>query len=113
MTGSGFHYLRDELQESCVASGKSSDQCKCDIQGLSDCVGVASYREPRCDLFQCCQSETGDNDESRNDCFLQDEAQQRYDVSNLLVIFMDQCMVVRPSIATVTKQDTLCLWTFK
>ena len=81
ITGSDFYYLRDELQQSCVASGISSDQCKCDIQGLTKCVyGISSFnRELRCDLFQCCQSNTGDNDEGRNDCFLQDEAQQRYD----------------------------------
>jgi hypothetical protein len=33
-------------------------------------------REPRCDLFQCCQSQTAD--EGRKDCFAQDEAQLVY-----------------------------------
>ena len=80
-TGSGFHNARDTIQESCVASGRSSDQCKCDIHGLSNCVyGIDYYtREPRCDLFQCCQSQTGDNDEGRKDCLVQDEAQLMYE----------------------------------
>ena len=89
-TGEDFYYRRDEIQESCVASGKSSDRCKCDIQGLSRCVrGIwnGTQREPRCDLFQCCQSQTGDNDDGRKDCLVQDEArlvedeaQRRYEI---------------------------------
>jgi hypothetical protein len=105
-TGYQFHRLRDELQESCVASGKSSDQCKCDIQGLSNCVrGIwnGTQHEPRCDLFECCQSQRDDNDDGRNDCLVQDEIQSRYiecinvgnttessclcDKSNILCIF--------------------------
>jgi len=78
-TGWDFHNYRETIQESCVASGKSSDQCKCDIHGLSNCVGnELSNREPRCDLFQCCQSQTDDNDDGRKDCLVQDEAQLRY-----------------------------------
>ncbi len=78
-TGSGFYFNRDTMKESCIASGKSSDQCKCDIHGLSNCVGNDYYnREPNCDLFQCCQSETEDNDDGRKDCLVQDDAQSRY-----------------------------------
>ncbi len=87
--GTGFYFYnqRDELQDSCVASGRSSDQCKCDIHGLSNCVrginvynseGVWLKSEPKCDLFQCCQSQTDDNDEGRKDCVVQDEAQLMY-----------------------------------
>jgi hypothetical protein len=79
--GTGFYFYnhRDTIQESCVASGRSSDQCKCDIQGLSNCVGVEYYsKEPNCDLFQCCQSQTGDNDDGRKDCLVQDEAELMY-----------------------------------
>ena len=81
MTGLDFHSARNELQESCVASGKSSDQCKCDIQGLSNCVyGIHIFnREPRCDLFQCCQSQMDDDDDGRKYCLVQDEAQMRYE----------------------------------
>ena len=68
-TGHYFYNYRDTIQESCVASGRSSDQCKCDIHGLSNCVDVesesSSNREPRCDLFQCCQSQTDGNDLGR------------------------------------------------
>jgi hypothetical protein len=89
-TGREFYWSREEIQESCVASGKSSDQCKCDIQGLSNCVkgigflkfeGMEVWREyePRCDLFQCCQSQTGDDDLGRKDCLAQDEAQLMYE----------------------------------
>ncbi len=87
-TGRGFRNNRDTIQEGCVASGKSSDQCKCNIHGLSNCVGVgagsaysagAREREPNCDLFQCCQSQTGDDDEGRKDCLVQDVAQSRYE----------------------------------
>jgi hypothetical protein len=78
-TGFYFYNYSDEIQESCVASGRSSDQCKCDILGLSNCVGVEYYsKEPNCDLFQCCQSQTGDNDDGRKDCLVQDEAQLMY-----------------------------------
>jgi len=82
-TGSYFYNYRDAIQESCVASGKSGDQCKCDIQGLSNCLRGTwnenrTRREPRCDLFQCCQSQTGDNDDGRKDCLLQDEAELMY-----------------------------------
>ncbi len=82
--GIEFYNHRDAIQESCVASGKSGDQCKCDIEGLSNCVGEGngnfdSDREPRCDLFQCCQSQTGDNDDGRKDCLVQDEAQLMYE----------------------------------
>ena len=76
-TGSGLSQNRDTIQESCVANGRSSDQCKCDIQGLTNCV-YGIYREPSCDLFQCCQSQTGDDDEGKKDCLAQDEAQLRY-----------------------------------
>ena len=89
MTGFDFYWSRDEIQESCVASGRSSDQCECDIQGLSNCVfGIDSFkeitldsfnREPQCDLFQCCQLQTDDDDEGRKDCLVQDEARLMYD----------------------------------
>ena len=61
-----------------------------------------TQREPNCDLFQCCQSQTDDNDEGRKDCLVQDEIQLRYgecinnggstescycDKSNILCIF--------------------------
>ena len=36
-------------------------------------------REPNCDLFQCCQSQTDDNDDGKKDCLVQDEAQLMYD----------------------------------
>jgi hypothetical protein len=79
LTGWDFYHNLDTIQESCVASGRSSDQCKCDIQGLSNCVGVEYYsKEPSCDLFQCCQSQTDDNDDGRKDCLVQDEAQLMY-----------------------------------
>ena len=60
-----------------------------------------TQREPNCDLFQCCQSQTDDND-GRNDCLVEDEIQLRYgecindggstescycDKSNILCIF--------------------------
>ncbi len=74
-----YNHYRDTIQESCVASGRSSDQCKCDIHGLSNCVyGIDSYnREPHCDLFQCCQSQTVDD--GRKDCLVQNEAQFVYE----------------------------------
>jgi hypothetical protein len=85
-TGLEFHRARDAIQERCIASGKSSDQCKCDIQGLSNCVrGIDVFNieeevlqeyEPSCDLFKCCQVET--DDEGRKDCLLQDEAELMY-----------------------------------
>jgi hypothetical protein len=79
-TGYDFYNHRDTIQESCVASGRSSDQCKCDIQGLTNCVGNELLdREPRCDLFQCCQSQTSVDDEGRKDCLVQDEAQLVYE----------------------------------
>ena len=79
-TGFGFYLSRDTIQESCVASGRSSDQCKCDIHGLSNCVGFEWFNsEPRCDLLQCCQSQTGDDDDGRQDCLVQDEAQLIYE----------------------------------
>jgi hypothetical protein len=84
VTGNGFYWRHEELQESCVASGRSSDKCKCDIHGLSYCVNgiLNSYDysyEPRCDLFQCCQSQTSDDDDlGRKDCLLQDEIQFGY-----------------------------------
>ncbi len=80
-TGVGFYRFRDTIQESCVASGRSSDQCRCDVQGLSNCVyGIDSYnRELHCDLFQCCQSQTGDDDDGKKDCLVQDEAQLIYE----------------------------------
>jgi hypothetical protein len=62
-----------------AALPRSSEQCKCDTHGLSYCVfgRIGDYpREPNCDLFDCCQSETGD--EGRNDCLVRDEAQLRY-----------------------------------
>ena len=78
-TGWDFYNHRDAIQESCVAS-KSSDQCKCDIQGLSNCVyGIDFFREPNCDLFQCCQSQMDDDDDGRKYCLVQDEAQLRYE----------------------------------
>jgi hypothetical protein len=86
LTGWKFHNARDIIHESCVASGKSSDQCKCDIQGLSNCIsgvfnvydseGYWQGFEPNCDLFQCCQSQTGD--EGRKYCLVQDEVRLRY-----------------------------------
>jgi hypothetical protein len=77
-TGSDFYSNSYTIYESCITSGKSSDQCKCDIQGLSNCVyGIDFYKEPSCDLFQCCQSQT--LDEGRKDCLVQDEAQLRYE----------------------------------
>ena len=94
-TGFDFYSARDTIQESCVASGRSSDQCKCDIHGLSNCVfGIDFFsREPRCDLFQCCQSQADDNDNGRKDCLVRDEAQLMYET----------CIsAIRPSIATVT-----------
>ena len=42
LTGRHFDLQGDEIQESCIASGKSSDQCDCDIHGLSNCVGVGN-----------------------------------------------------------------------
>jgi hypothetical protein len=82
LTGWDFYHNRDTIQESCVASGRSSDQCKCDILELSNCVfGMdRRNREPQCDLFECCQSQTGDdNDEGRKNCILQDAIQSRYE----------------------------------
>jgi len=85
-TGFYFSYFgySDAIQETCIASGKSSHQCKCDIQGLSSCLGVgfanpagARGREPRCDLFQCCQSQK--TDDGWKDCLVQDEAQLMYE----------------------------------
>ena len=35
--------------------------------------------EPRCGLFQCCQSQTGDNDNGMKECLVQDEAQLSYE----------------------------------
>ncbi len=80
-TGVEFYNNQDAIQESCVASGKSSDQCKCDIQGLSNCVyGIDFFnKEPSCDLFQCCQSQTDGDDEGRKNCLVQDEARLRYE----------------------------------
>jgi hypothetical protein len=34
---------------------------------------------PSCDLFQCCQSQTDDNDEGRKDCLVLDEARLMYE----------------------------------
>jgi hypothetical protein len=81
LTGWDFYHNRDTIKESCIASGRSSDQCKCDIHGLTNCVfGIDRYsRKPSRDLFQCCQSQTDDNDEGRKDCLVQDEAQLRYE----------------------------------
>ncbi len=88
-TGYDFYYYRDAVQESCVASGRSSDQCNCGIHGLSYCVfgRIGDYpKEPHCDLFQCCQSQTDDNDDGRKDCLVQDEAQQRYDACIMSIL---------------------------
>ena len=74
-TGFGLYLYRDTFQESCISGGRSSDQCKCDIQGLSNCV----YEEPRCDLFQCCRSQADDDDDGRKDCLVQDETQLLYE----------------------------------
>lgn len=70
-----FHTLRDTIQESCVEnSDKSSDQCKCDVLGLSNCLYENVYwwekLEPNCDLFQCCESQMTDG--GRKDCLVQD-----------------------------------------
>ncbi len=81
-TGREFHGFLDQIEESCVASGKSIDQCKCDFWGLSDCVyGIPFIKygkgyQPRCDLFQCCQSQT--DDEGRHTCRAESNAWYYY-----------------------------------
>lgn len=80
-TGDGFYRSRDTIQESCVASGKSSDQCKCEIQGLSNCLyGIGTdyifVRVRNCDLLQCCESQT--DDVGMKDCHLREDAQLVY-----------------------------------
>jgi hypothetical protein len=114
-TGSQFYKNSDAIQESCVASGKSSDQCKCDIQGLTNCVyGVEIVeipyskhsREPSCDLFQCCQSQTSVDDEGRKYCLAQDEAQFMYDNCALYAIYG---YGGSPSSCFCDKSNTLCV----
>ncbi len=80
-TGDGFYRSRDTIQEGCIASGKSSDQCKCEIQGLSNCLhGIgtdyAFVRVRNCDLLQCCESQT--DDVGMKDCHLREDAQLIY-----------------------------------
>ena len=76
-TGREFRGFLEQIEESCVASGKTIDQCKCDFWGLSHCVyGIPFIKygkgyEPRCDLFQCCQSQT--DDEGINTCLAEDD----------------------------------------
>jgi hypothetical protein len=78
-TGRPLSVDSETIQESCVASGKSKDQCNCDIAALTNCVfGIEMNlnREPSSELFHCCQSQT--DDEGRKDCLSVDSAQSKY-----------------------------------
>lgn len=82
LTGRDFHTMRDTIKESCVEnSDKSSDHCKCDVLGLSNCLYGNVYQweklDPNCDLFQCCEAQITDG--GRKDCLVLDEARLRYE----------------------------------
>ncbi len=57
----GLYENKRSVKEDCIASGQSSDKCKCDIDGLARCADFFQWAEPNCDLFQCCELQTDDN----------------------------------------------------
>lgn len=58
----GWHLVNnyDPIQQSCASNGRSTYQCTCDIQGLTNCVFGS------CELFQCCQAQM--YDEGMKEC---------------------------------------------